>query len=240
VGRRRIVPTSGEIDQNEVPTAQTSTSDAVLPWTDETPPDRLARLGPGALSASELLTLLLPPVGVREGASEQMVQLLSQRPWPASLAQATLPELVRNAGLSSSEAAVLLAARELGRQLYASPSARRPAIRTPADVVALIGPDMRYLDREHFRAVLLSTRHDVLAVEEVAVGGLNSAVIHPREVFKAAIRQSAAALILVHNHPLGTPSRARMISVSRHDWLRPGASWGSRCWTTWWSGMGGT
>jgi len=53
--------------------------------------------------------------------------------------------------------------------------------------------------------VLLSTRHDVLAVEEVAVGGLNSAVIHPREVFKAAIRWSAAAVILVHNHPSGDP-----------------------------------
>jgi len=62
---------------------------------------------------------------------------------------------------------------------------------------------MRYLDREHFKAVLLSTRHDVLAVEDVAVGGLNSAVIHPREVFKAAIRWSAAAVILVHNHPSG-------------------------------------
>lgn len=68
-----------------------------------------------------------------------------------------------------------------------------------------MGPDMRYSDREHFRVVPLSTRHDVLAVEEVAVGGLDSAMIHPREVFKAAIRHSAAAVILVHNHPSGDP-----------------------------------
>jgi DNA repair protein RadC len=76
---------------------------------------------------------------------------------------------------------------------------------TAADVAALVGPEMRYLDREHFRVVLLSTRHDVLAVEQVAVGGLNSAVIHPREAFKAAIRWSAAAVILAHNHPSGDP-----------------------------------
>jgi DNA repair protein RadC len=88
---------------------------------------------------------------------------------------------------------------------YAAPSARRPTVRTPADVAALVGSDIRYLDRERFRVVLLSTRHDVLAVEEVAVGGLNSAIIHPREVFKAAIRWSAAAVILVHNHPSGDP-----------------------------------
>ncbi len=64
---------------------------------------------------------------------------------------------------------------------------------------------MRYLDREHFRAVLLTTRHTVLALEQVAAGGLDSALVHPREVFKAAIRWSAAAVILVHNHPSGDP-----------------------------------
>lgn len=69
--------------------------------------------------------------------------------------------------------------------------------------MALVGSEMRYLDREHFRVLLLNTRHHVLAVEEVAVGGLDSARIPPREVFKAAIRASAAAVILVHNHPSG-------------------------------------
>jgi len=72
-------------------------------------------------------------------------------------------------------------------------------------VAALAGPQMRHLDREHFRAILLNTRHQVLGMTSVAVGGLDSAPIHPREVFKEAVRHSAAAVVLVHNHPSGNP-----------------------------------
>ncbi|MDI6773667.1 MAG: DNA repair protein RadC [bacterium] len=142
---------------------------------------------------------------MHEGTSALPAQLLLEFRSLAEVAQAGLRELVHQSGLSPSQAVAFLAACELGRRLYASPSARRPAIMTPADVVALLGAEMRYLDREHFRVLPLNTRHHVLAVEEVAVGGLDSAPIHPREVFKAAIRASAAAVILVHNHPSGDP-----------------------------------
>lgn len=136
----------------------------------------------------------------RDGVGELSARLITRFPSTAQLAQAGLPELIREGGLSLRQAAALIAARELGRRLYAAPPARRPSIRTPADVVALVGPEMRYLDREHFCVLLLNTRHQVLAV-----GGLNSAMIHPREVFKTAIRWGAAAVILVHNHPSGDP-----------------------------------
>jgi DNA repair protein RadC len=66
--------------------------------------------------------------------------------------------------------------------------------------------EMCYLDREHFRVVLLNTKNQVLAVETISVGGLSSSLVHPREVFKRAIQRSAAALILVHNHPSGDPT----------------------------------
>ncbi len=174
-------------------------------WPDETPAERLAESGGAALSVGELLAVLLRARGPRNGVGAPSARLIARFPSVAQLAQAGLPDLVREGGLSLRQAAVVIAARELGRRLYAAPPARRPTVRTPADVAALVGSDMRYLDREHFRVVLLNTRHDVLAVEEVAVGGLNSAVIHPREVFKAAIRWSAAAVILVHNHPSGDP-----------------------------------
>ncbi len=200
---------------------------------DETPVERLAEVGGAALSVRELLALLLRARGARDGVGELSARLITKFPSPAQLAQAGLPDLVREGGLSLRQAAVVIAARELGRRLYAAPPGRRPTVRTPADVAALVGSDMRYLDREHFNVVLLSTRHDVLAVEEVAVGGLSSAVIHPREVFKAAIRHSAAAVILAHNHP-----SAQTISASRNDSQRPGASWGSRCSTIWLWAMG--
>ena len=172
---------------------------------EETPVGRLAEVGSAALSVRELLALLLRARGAREGAAAVSARLVTRFPSTAQLAQAGLPELVREDGLSLRQATALIAARELGRRLYAAPPARGPTVRTPGDVAALAGSDMRYLDREHFKVLLLNTRHDVLAVEEVAVGGLNSAIIHPREVFKAAIRWSAAAVILVHNHPSGDP-----------------------------------
>jgi DNA repair protein RadC len=198
-------PDGGHRAQEVATVGQASTVEYVALWADETPVGRLAEVGSAALSVRELLALLLRARGARESAGTVSARLITRFPSTARLAQAGLPELVREGGLSLRQAVALIAARELGRRLYAAPPARRPAIRTPADVVALVGPEMRYLDREHFKVVLLSTRHDVLAVEDVAVGGLNSAVIHPREVFKAAIRWSAAAVILVHNHPSGDP-----------------------------------
>jgi len=185
--------------------ARASAIEQTALWADQTPARRLTETGSAALSVRELLALLLRARGSRYDPAAVSARLVTRFPSTAQLAQADLPELVREGGLSLRQAAAVVAARELGRRLYAAPSVRRPTVRTPADVAALVGPDMRYLDREHFRVVLLSTRHDVLAVEEVAVGGLNSAVIHPREVFKAAIRWSAAAVILIHNHPSGDP-----------------------------------
>lgn len=191
--------------QEGVATDRASALEQTALWSDEMPVGRLAEVGSAALSVRELLALLLRARGARNGAAALSAQLITRFPSTTQLARAGLPELVREGGLSLRQAATIVAARELGRRLYADPPARRATARTPADVAALVGSDMRYLDREHFRVVLLSTRHDVLAVEEVAVGGLNSAVIHPREVFKAAIRWSAAAVIMVHNHPSGDP-----------------------------------
>jgi DNA repair protein RadC len=204
------IPDSDRINEGETDGASAADCRAgaveyVALWPDETPVERLADVESAALSVRELLTLLLRARGARENLAAVSALLASRFPSTTHLAQAGLPELIREGGLSLRQAAAILAARELGRRLYAAPPARRPTVRTPADVAALVGPDMRYLDREHFRVVLLNTRHDVLAVEEVAVGGLNSAVIHPREVFKPAIRWSAAAVILVHNHPSGDP-----------------------------------
>lgn len=198
-------PDGGHRAHEVATVGRASTVEAAVAWAEETPAGRLGEASSATLSVRELLALLLRVRGAREGAAAVSARLVTRFPSTAQLAQAGLPELVREGGLSLRQAATIIAARELGRRLYAAPSARRPTVRTPADVAALVGPDMRYLDREHFRVVLLSTRHDVLAVEEVAVGGLNSAVIHPREVFKAAIRWSAAAVILVHNHPSGDP-----------------------------------
>lgn len=198
-------PDGGQQEREGPAAGKASTVEQAVRSAEETPVGRLAEVGSAALSVRELLVLLLRARGARDGAAALSARLITRFPSQAELAQVGLPELVHECGLSLRQAAAVVAARELGRRLYGAPAARRPVVRTPADVAALVGSDMRHLDREHFRVVLLTTRHIVLAVEQVAVGGLDSAVIHPREVFKPAIRWSAAAVVLVHNHPSGDP-----------------------------------
>jgi DNA repair protein RadC len=79
------------------------------------------------------------------------------------------------------------------------------AIRGPDDVVALVGKKLRTTTREQFLILLLNARHEAIGWETISVGSLNASIVHPREVFKPAITESAASIILVHNHPSGDP-----------------------------------
>ncbi len=172
---------------------------------EDRPRERLLMHGADALSSADLLAVLLR-TGTREATAGDLAgRLLAAFGSLQALSQAHPAELLRQVGIGPTKAGAVAAAFELGRRAQTTPAARRPAIRTPADVAALLGPQMRHLDREHFRAVLLNTRHEVLGVTGVAIGGLDSAPIHPREVFKEAVKHSAAAVILVHNHPSGNP-----------------------------------
>ena len=92
---------------------------------------------------------------------------------------------------------------ELTKRKYRGKKPRE--IRGPDDVVAVVGPKLRQEHREQFLVLLLNARHEVMAKETVSVGSLNASIVHPREVFKAAVLASAAAIVLVHNHPSGDP-----------------------------------
>ncbi len=153
----------------------------------------------------ELLSVILGTGSRALSATEVAGRLLAAFGSLQELGRAGPDQLACVAGIGPAKASAVLAAFELGRRAQAVPARRRASIRGPADVAALMAGRLRHLDREHFCTVLLNTRHEVLETVGVAVGGLDSAQIHPREVFKDAIRRSAAALILVHNHPSGDP-----------------------------------
>ena len=121
------------------------------------------------------------------------------------LAEASPEELRGFRGVGSAKAAAIIAAVELGKRI-GSDRLEGPSIRGPGDVADIVGPDMATLDREHFRVLLLNAKNTVTAIEDVTIGGLDSSMVHPREVFKSPIRRSAAAVILVHNHPSGDPT----------------------------------
>lgn len=172
---------------------------------DARPRERLGSAGAAALGTTELLAVLLGTGTRGRGVVPVAESLLSTFGSLQELSQASLEEIDRVGGVGPAKAAALLAAFELGRRAHGPLPTERYTIRAPEDAARLLAPQMRHLDREHFRAILLNTKHEVLAVVEVAVGNLDSAPIHPREVFKEAVRRSAAAVIVAHNHPSGTP-----------------------------------
>lgn len=178
----------------------------------ERPRERLVGLGAAALSEAELLSLVLQTGTAGATALEVAQDLLSLGQGPddpttalAYLASAPAAELADLRGVGIAKAARIKAALELGQRLAAA-RGKRPAIRRPEDAAQLVMDSMRHLDREHFQVMFLDTKHRVLGVEEVSVGHLSASLVHPRELFKGAIRRSAAAVILVHNHPSGDPT----------------------------------
>ncbi|MGI6285322.1 hypothetical protein MHOCP_05010 [Moorella humiferrea] len=169
------------------------------------PRERLLTAGPQALSNAELLAILIRTGTRTETAIDVARRLLSRPEGLQYLASASLEELRQEKGIGLAKAAELKAALELGRRLAAF-NLSRTVVKNPWDVAGLLMDEMRFLDRENFRTVSLNTKNQVIGIDNVSVGSLNSSPAHPREVFKNPIRRSAAAIILAHNHPSGDPT----------------------------------
>lgn len=172
----------------------------------ERPRERLRQQGARSLSTAELLAVLLRTGVPGESAVRLGERLLGHFGGLAGLQRADFDDVKSQHGLGEAKAATLKAAIELGRRLAVQEPGERPAIASPADAAALVQYEMSGLEQEHLRAILLDTRNKVIAIDEVSQGTLNSAQVRMAELFKAAIRRNAAALILVHNHPSGDPT----------------------------------
>ncbi len=170
------------------------------------PRERLAALGPQALSNAELIAILLR-VGV-QGENAVMVgqRLLNTFGGLAGLHRALLEDLKRQRGLGEAKAAQIKAAIELGRRLTLESPESRPTINSPADAAALVQYEMSALEQEHLRVMLLDIRNHVLETVEIYKGSVNSSQVRVGEIFKAAVRRNASALIVIHNHPSGDPT----------------------------------
>ncbi|MEW5828442.1 MAG: DNA repair protein RadC [Chloroflexota bacterium] len=170
------------------------------------PRERLAALGPQALSNAELIAILLR-VGVRgENAVQVGQRLLNTFGGLAGLHRALIEDLKRQHGLGEAKAAQIKAAIELGRRLTLESPESRPTINSPADAAALVQYEMSALEQEHLRVMLLDIRNHVLETVEIYRGSVNSSQVRVGEIFKAAVRRNASALIVIHNHPSGDPT----------------------------------
>ncbi|MQL51366.1 DNA repair protein RadC [Desulfofundulus thermobenzoicus] len=170
------------------------------------PRERLLREGAGALTDMELLAILLRTGTATASAMELAAAILGRFGSLRALVSASAEELSDLKGVGPAKAALLQAALEIGRRIAGSGEEVRPVIRSPEDAAGLVMEEMRHLDREHFRALLLNTKNQVIAREVISIGTLNSSTVHPRELFKNAIKRNAAAVILIHNHPSGDPA----------------------------------
>lgn len=183
---------------------------------DERPRERLEYYGSTALSLTELLAIIL-----RTGTKDENVIRLAQRLLHScgglvGLAHMPFSDMVAIKGVGQAKATQLKAAFELGRRLAIATPEERPQVKSPADAANLLMGEMSQYEQEHLRTILLDTKNHVLKTHTVYIGSLNMAVIRVAELFREAVRQNCAALIVAHNHPSGDPTpSAEDVQVTR-------------------------
>jgi DNA repair protein RadC len=186
-----------------------------VPYYDR-PRERLLRHGAAQLADAELLSILLRTGTEQESSYELAQRLLAAFGDLRGLSQASHAELTKLKGIGQVKAIELHAAFELGRRIVSTNRQQRTAVRLPRDVAELMIPEMGHLTQEHFVCLFLNTKNHVIGKQTIFVGSLDASIVHPREVFKEAIKRSSASVICLHNHPSGDPTPSREdIAITR-------------------------
>jgi DNA repair protein RadC len=176
----------------------------------------LKEYGAKHLSNTELIAILLRTGMQGENVLSMSSRVLSQVGGLAGLGRSTFAELCGVRGLSEAKASQLFAGLELGRRFVSLSPEERVAISSPQDVSNLLAGEMAALDQEHLKVLLLNTKNEVLNIQEIYVGNVNSSVVRPAEVIQPAVRDNAPSIIVVHNHPSGDPTpSAEDVAITR-------------------------
>lgn len=173
---------------------------------EERPREKLLKKGSKFLTNSELLALIIRTGNQKRTAVELGQDLLNYAGGLAGLQDLSCEELKKIKGIGTAKAAQINAVMELSCRISALQNKERDLVSNPIQAAELLAPELKFLQQEVLKAILLDVKNKVIAVPEISRGGLSSSIVHPREVFKEAIRRSSAALILVHNHPSGDPT----------------------------------
>jgi len=176
----------------------------------ERPRERLFKLGSEALSAPEILALILGRGIKGESVMVTSQKLLSRFGNLKGVANASVEELTQTRGIGPAKAAQIKAALELSKRLESDVGEKpKPVLKSPEDVVAEVRSKLKGKKKEHFLVLCLDTRNRLINCKPVSIGSLDTSIVHPREVFKEAVSSSAASVIFVHNHPSGDPEPSK-------------------------------
>jgi len=173
---------------------------------DDRPREKLLMRGAQSLSDAELVAILLRTGKKGKSVIEIARELINSEGNLAMLATKTVDSLQKISGIGKDKAATLTAAFELSRRILSQPKwLSNKKITSPQDVAEIFIPILRDDNKEKFIVVCLNSANKIIKHETISIGNLNSSVVHPREVFKVAIDNSSASIILIHNHPSGNP-----------------------------------
>lgn len=157
------------------------------------------------MSDAELIAILLR-TGTKEKSVVSIGQELLSKENLATLASKSVAALQKNKGIGKDKAATLAAAFEIARRILSQQKTLSDKkITSPQDIAEEFIPILRDEIKEQFIVVCLSTSNKIIRKEIISIGNLNSSIVHPREVFKVAVENNAASIILIHNHPSGNP-----------------------------------
>ncbi len=175
---------------------------------EERPSNRLMSNGPGSLSNAELLSIILKSGSVAENAINLSQRVLSQFDL-RQLSAIDITQLMKIHGIKSGKAAQIVACFELARRLEMFEGSTKFKINAPEDVYRRLYPTMRESKKERFVELCLDTKNQVIREDTISIGSLNANIVHPREVFRTALIESAAHIIVAHNHPSCDPTPSR-------------------------------
>ena len=171
---------------------------------DERPREKLIKHGPRTLTNSELLAIIISK-GSKKESVLTLVNRLFKKYNLKSLSRLKIANLKKQFGIGDAKACQIMACFELGRRLSSFKQDKKPVIKQAKDVAKLFIPKMNGLEKEYFKGIYLDSRKRIIKQETIFIGSLNESVVHPREIFKIALDENAAAIILLHNHPSGDP-----------------------------------
>lgn len=170
---------------------------------EDRPRERLLKLGPAHLSNQEILAILIGS-GTRDESVMSVANLvLMHFEGLKLLREATIEELTAVKGIGTAKGLLILSAIELGKRMNEYKPNDRYVIRSPEDGADYVMEEMRNLNQEHFVVLFLNTKNQIIHRQTIFIGSLNASIVHPREVYREAVKRSAASIIVAHNHPSG-------------------------------------